>query len=51
MTRPAVVAPIASATSTDQLKDLLNSVNISLDQESLHELSMAGVGSPSTQAN
>lgn len=51
MTRPAVAAPIASATSTDQLKDLLNSVNISLDQESLHELSMAGVGSPSTQAN
>ncbi len=51
MTRPAVVAPIASATSTDQLKDLLKSVSIRLDEESLNRLSMAGTGFPSIQAN
>jgi aryl-alcohol dehydrogenase-like predicted oxidoreductase len=45
MTRDAVVAPIASATSTEQLKELLKSVTISLDEESLGLLSMAGVKS------
>ena len=39
MTRPAVVAPIASATNTDQLKDLLKSVEIRLDEEDLIMLS------------
>ena len=38
MTRPAVVAPIASATNTDQLKDLLKSVEIRLDAEDLNLL-------------
>jgi aryl-alcohol dehydrogenase-like predicted oxidoreductase len=42
MTRPAVVAPIASATNIDQLKDLLKSSEIKLDQESINLLSMAG---------
>jgi len=45
MTREAVVAPIASATSAEQLKDLLKSISISLDVESLSLLSMAGAKS------
>lgn len=45
MTRPAVAAPIASATSTDQLKDLLKSVSISLDEKSINLLSLAGLKS------
>jgi aryl-alcohol dehydrogenase-like predicted oxidoreductase len=39
MTRPAVAAPIASATSVDQLDDLLKSTEINLDAESLEILS------------
>jgi aryl-alcohol dehydrogenase-like predicted oxidoreductase len=39
MTRPAVIAPIASATREDQLKDLLKAVEIKLDPESLKILS------------
>jgi aryl-alcohol dehydrogenase-like predicted oxidoreductase len=45
MTRPAVVAPIASATSVDQLKELLKSVSLHLDDESLDLLSMVGTKS------
>ncbi|HEY4964879.1 MAG TPA: aldo/keto reductase [Puia sp.] len=45
MTRPAVVAPIASATSTAQLQELLKSVSIHLDEESLNLLSLAGTKS------
>ena len=40
MTRPAVVAPIASATNVQQLDDLLNSVKIALDKESIQILSL-----------
>ncbi len=40
MTRPAVVAPIASATSVQQLEDLLNAVKIELDTESIKILSI-----------
>ena len=40
MTRPAVVAPIASATSVQQLEDLLNAVKIELDTESIKILSL-----------
>jgi aryl-alcohol dehydrogenase-like predicted oxidoreductase len=39
MSRPAVVAPIASATNEAQLKDLLKSVEITLDEESIRLLS------------
>jgi aryl-alcohol dehydrogenase-like predicted oxidoreductase len=39
MSRPAIVAPIASATSIHQLDDLLKSVDIKLDAESLELLS------------
>jgi aryl-alcohol dehydrogenase-like predicted oxidoreductase len=45
MTRPAVAAPIASATSLDQLKDLLKSVSIHLDANALDRLSNAGIRS------
>jgi aryl-alcohol dehydrogenase-like predicted oxidoreductase len=40
MTRPAVVAPIASATNLDQLKDLIKAVEINLDAESIRTLSI-----------
>jgi aryl-alcohol dehydrogenase-like predicted oxidoreductase len=40
MTRPAVVAPIASATSVQQLDDLLKAVKIELDAESVKILSL-----------
>ncbi len=39
MNRPAVVAPIASATTEDQLQDLLRSTEIKLDEESINILS------------
>jgi aryl-alcohol dehydrogenase-like predicted oxidoreductase len=38
MTRPAVVAPIASATGVQQLDELLKATEIALDQESLGTL-------------
>jgi aryl-alcohol dehydrogenase-like predicted oxidoreductase len=40
MTRPAVVAPIASATNVQQLDDLLKAVEIHLDEESVQKLSL-----------
>jgi aryl-alcohol dehydrogenase-like predicted oxidoreductase len=40
MSRPAVVAPIASATSVQQLDDLLKAVEINLDKESVQKLSL-----------
>jgi aryl-alcohol dehydrogenase-like predicted oxidoreductase len=44
MTRPAVAAPIASATTIDQLKDLMKAAEIKLDPESIRKLS----GEPSS---
>ncbi len=44
MTRPAVVAPIASVTNTDQLKELVKSIEIKLDEEDLGLLSLTGKG-------
>ena len=41
MTRPAVVAPIASATSVAQLEDILASTRLTLDAEALTELDKA----------
>jgi aryl-alcohol dehydrogenase-like predicted oxidoreductase len=40
MSRPAVAAPIASATSVTQLKDLLKATEIQLDPEALRILSL-----------
>jgi aryl-alcohol dehydrogenase-like predicted oxidoreductase len=41
MSRPAVVAPIASATSVAQLEDILASTRLTLDAEALAELDKA----------
>ena len=43
MTRPTISAPIASATSAEQLKDLLQSVNLILDASDLELLNTASV--------
>jgi len=45
MTRPAVVAPIASATTKDQLADLVASTTLSLDAASLAALDRASAAS------
>lgn len=41
MSRSAVAAPIASATTTEQLDDLMNSVNLQLDKDALELLDKA----------
>lgn len=45
MARPGVTAPIASATSIDQLNELLKSVDLQLDQASIELLNNASTGS------
>jgi aryl-alcohol dehydrogenase-like predicted oxidoreductase len=44
MVRPGITAPIASATNLDQLKDLLQSVNLQLDGASIELLNQASAG-------
>jgi aryl-alcohol dehydrogenase-like predicted oxidoreductase len=39
--RPSITAPIASATNLDQLKDLIASVGLKLDRESIEHLDQA----------
>ena len=39
--RPSITAPIASATNLDQLKDLIASVELTLDRESIEHLDQA----------
>ena len=41
MTRPALAAPIASATSMDQIKDLAAALHLSLNEEALSLLDTA----------
>jgi aryl-alcohol dehydrogenase-like predicted oxidoreductase len=41
LARPSITAPIASATNLDQLRDLLDTVNLKLDQASLDQLNQA----------
>ena len=41
MARPSITAPIASATNLNQLKDLLESTRVNLDQPSIEELKHA----------
>lgn len=41
LTRPAVTAPIASATSIDQLKEITKAVNLKLDQQAIDLLNAA----------
>jgi aryl-alcohol dehydrogenase-like predicted oxidoreductase len=42
--RPGVTAPIASATSLDQLNDLIEATNLELDPSSIELLTMASAG-------
>ncbi|MBV8071410.1 MAG: aldo/keto reductase [Acidobacteriaceae bacterium] len=42
MARPSITAPIASATSTQQLQDLLDAANLQLDQPAIDRLNQAG---------
>jgi aryl-alcohol dehydrogenase-like predicted oxidoreductase len=39
--RPSITAPIASATSVEQLKDLVDAANLHLDQDSIKTLNKA----------
>jgi len=39
--RPSITAPIASATSVDQLHDLIEATRLHLDQESIESLNRA----------
>jgi aryl-alcohol dehydrogenase-like predicted oxidoreductase len=41
MTRPGIVAPISSATSTDHVKDLVEATKLELGQSALHRLTAA----------
>jgi aryl-alcohol dehydrogenase-like predicted oxidoreductase len=43
LTRPSITAPIASATSTDQLRDLLDATRLELDADAVKELTEASV--------
>lgn len=50
MARPGVAAPIASATSLDQLNELLQSVNVQLDRASIDLLDQASGGQSAASA-
>jgi aryl-alcohol dehydrogenase-like predicted oxidoreductase len=41
LARPSITAPIASATNLDQLRDLIDAVNLKLDQASIEQLNAA----------
>ena len=41
MARPSITAPIASATSVEQLNDLLEATNLKLDDSAIEELNQA----------
>jgi aryl-alcohol dehydrogenase-like predicted oxidoreductase len=41
LARPSITAPIVSATNLDQLKDLISSVDLVLDQASIEFLNQA----------
>ena len=43
MARPGITAPIASATSVEQMRELLGATKLQLDQESIEALNMASV--------
>ncbi|MDP3820992.1 MAG: aldo/keto reductase [Burkholderiales bacterium] len=42
--RPSITAPIASATSLDQLKDLLAAAALRLDADAIHSIDLASAG-------
>jgi aryl-alcohol dehydrogenase-like predicted oxidoreductase len=41
MTRPSITAPIASATSVEQLNELAQATTLELDRESMEKLNKA----------
>jgi aryl-alcohol dehydrogenase-like predicted oxidoreductase len=41
LARPSITAPIASATSLEQLKDLIDAVNLKLDPAAIDQLNQA----------
>jgi aryl-alcohol dehydrogenase-like predicted oxidoreductase len=41
MARPSITAPISSATSPEQLKDLLAAANLKLDRSAIERLDQA----------
>ena len=48
LARPSITAPIASATSVEQLNDLIDAANLTLDQESIELLNQASAWSAAT---
>lgn len=46
MARPGITAPIASATSTEQLQDLIKATQLRLDPAAIEELDRAGAEAP-----
>jgi aryl-alcohol dehydrogenase-like predicted oxidoreductase len=41
MTRPGLTAPIASATSAEQMRELLHAMNLRLEQTDMEQLNQA----------
>ena len=50
LARPGITAPIASATSVEQLRDLIDATNLILDRTSIELLNQASAWSTSAQA-
>ena len=46
MARPGITAPIASATSVEQLNELMTSVDLKLDAEAMERLNAASAWAP-----
>ena len=50
LARPSITAPIASATSVEQLRDLIDATNLTLDRASIDLLNQASAWTTSAQA-
>jgi aryl-alcohol dehydrogenase-like predicted oxidoreductase len=50
LARPGITAPIASATSVEQLRDLIDATNLTLDRTSIELLNQASAWTTSAQA-
>ena len=51
MARPSITAPIASATSLEQLKDLIGATELKLDRASIERLNQASAYAEAAAAN
>src|SRR5579862_862141 len=49
MARPGITAPIASATSVEQLRDLIDATNLALDAATIEQLNLASAWSATAQ--